>query len=265
MFSKALVTTIENNTENKNSKFLGIERKYFDEAVKCFKSWEKYHPEVQKYAICPTKATLNKDEIKQLEELNVVYIEKYFEELEECDNGFINVSLSISYLENVLNEDIFIHTDLDMVLIKKLPDDLFLIEKNDVICGKYDDESRKCQRVDFDTGFTIHFRNNKFYNEYWTIIKNIIDGKIPLPPGVLYYDIEEYAMEYISKTNKKYNILPIEKYQLGEGYPSIDLFSNNDLRKVYFWHEHLVNDKKEELVKEKIKLFKRLKEVEKPQ
>lgn len=262
MPSIALVTTIENNTDNKNSKFLGVERKYFDEALKCFESWNKHMPEVKKYTICPTNATLCKDEIKQLEDLNVTYIEKYFPETETFENGFINVALSTAYLENALNEDIIIHTDLDMTLLRPIPKRLLDIHLYELRCGKYDEESKKCQRVDFDTGFTISWREDRFYNFYWKIIKQLIRGDIKLPEGVLYYDIEEYAMELIDKEYRNFwEVIPVFKYQIGEGYPSIDYFNDDEIKNIYFWHEHLVNDKKEELVKERIKYMKRIKNV----
>jgi len=261
MFSIALVTTIENNTDNKNSKFLGVERKYFDEALKCFESWNKYMPDIKKYTICPTKATLSRDEIKQLEDLGVTYIEKYFPETETFENGFINVALSTAYLENILEEDIIIHTDLDMALLKTIPKTFFNINQQTIKCGKYDEESKKCQRVDFDTGFTISWRENRFYRFYWNIIKKLINEEIELPESVLYYDIEEYAMELIDKKYKNFwEIIPVLKYQIGEGYPSIDYFDNDELADIYFWHEHLVNDKKEKLVKERIKYLKRMRE-----
>jgi hypothetical protein len=59
----------------------------------------------------------------------------------------------------------------------------------------------------------------------------------------------------------KFNISSIQKYQLGEGYPSIDTFSDEELKNVYFWHEHLVNKEKENLIKERIKYFKRMKSI----
>ena len=258
MSSIALITTIENNIDNKNSKFLGTERRYFDEALKCFASWNKHMPEVKKYTICPTNATLNNDEIKQLEDLGVTYIERYFSETETFENGFINVALSTAYLEDILEEDIIVHTDLDMTLLKSIPESFFNINQQSAKCGKYDEESKKCQRVDFDTGFTISLRENRFYKFYWSIIKKLINKEIELPEGVLYYDIEEYAMELISKNYKDFwKIIPMLKYQIGEGYPSIDFFDDTEIRNIYFWHEHLVNNKKEELVKEKIKYLKK--------
>jgi hypothetical protein len=237
---------------------LKTERKYFDESIKCYESWKRYHPEVKIYAVCPTKATLNKKEQKILKQMDVEYIEEYFPETETFENGFINVALVISWLENKIKEKIIIHTDLDMVLLKELPNKIFNpIFDEKIICGKYDENSRKCQRVDYDTGFTIHLRNTKFYNAYWNKIKEILDGKIKLPDGVLYYDIEEYAMQIMAEEGK-YNIEPILKYQLGEGYPSIDLLTDNELKDIYFWHEHILNEEKDELIRERIKYFKRL-------
>lgn len=264
MSSIALVTTIENNTDNKNSKFLGIKRKYFDEAIKCFESWNNYMPYIQKYAICPTRATLSSEEINQLSRLGVKYIERYFPETETFENGFINVALSTAYLENIIDEDIIIHTDLDMTLMREIPIDFFNIKSGTIRCGKYDEEAKKSQRVDFDTGFTISLKEDKFYNSYWNVIKKLIDGDISLPQGVLYYDIEEYAMEFINKEyNDIWNIIPILKYQIGEGYPSVDFFKDEELQHIYFWHEHLIHDKKEELVKERIKYIKRCRDANK--
>jgi len=256
----ALVTVIENNNDNKNSKTLGTQRKYFDESLRCFESWRKFYPKIKIYAICPTKATLSKKEINQLQDLDVIYLEKYFPETEDFKYGFFNVPLVMSWAEDNLKEKIFIHTDLDMILLRKLNDSLFkpVLEKK-IICGKYDENARKSQRVDFDTGFTIHLKGLKFYQYFWKKVKNILENK-DLPPNILEYDTEEYAMEQIAKEGV-FSICPIEKYQLGEGYPSIDTFNDDEVKNVYFWHEHLVNDKKEELIKEKIKYSKRLRNI----
>jgi hypothetical protein len=254
----ALVTTIENNTDNKNSKILNIQREYFNEALKCFESWREFYPDIPIYALCITKATLNEEEQQQLKNLNVQYIEKYFPESENFVNGFMNVPKSISWFENVIEEDIIIHTDLDMILLKKLPESLFILEENEIKCGKYDVIARESQRVDFDTGFTIHNKSSKFYGYFWNKIQDVVNGKIKLPDGVLYYDIEEYIMQLIAEEGK-YKVTPILKYQLGEGYPSVDTFSDKELENVYFWHEHLINDKKIDLIREKIKFRKRLK------
>ena len=261
----ALVTIIENNTDNMNTKILGIQRKYFDESLKCFRSWNKYMPEVKKYAICPTKATLNKREIDQLKELGVEYIEEYMPELEKFKIGFLNVPLSMKWAENNIPEKIFIHTDLDMELLRRIPNNVFdPIFDNKIICGQYDNESVKFQRklndswdLPFDTGFTIHIKNNKFYHYFWDIVVDVERNK--LPEGIRYYDIEEYAMDLIHNELNDFEIHGIQKYQLGEGYPSVDYFTDEELKNVYFWHEHLINNKKEELVKERIKYLKRIK------
>ena len=256
----ALVTVIENNTDNRNSKILG-ERRYFDESVKCYESWRKFYPNINIYAICPTKATLNKKEQKILEKMDVKYIEEYMSETEDFEYGFFNVPLALSWAENNLKDKIFIHTDLDMILLRELPVSLFapVFEKK-IICGKYDENAREDQRVDYDTGFTIHLRNTYFYKQFWEITKNILGNKIPKPDNILNYDIEEYAMELIDKITS-FEIHPILKYQVGEGYPSIDTFSDKDLEGLYFWHEHIINKEKDYLIKEKIKTYKRLRKI----
>lgn len=253
MFSKiALVTVIENNTDNKNG------HKYFDEAIKCYKSWRKHHPDIKIYAICVSDATLSKKEQTLLKKLNVQYIEKYFPETEDFEYGFYNVPLALKYFETLeTNEKIIIHTDLDMYLEKPINTNIFSpIFENKIIIGKYDENARKDQRVDYDTGFTIHLKNTKFYHIFWSIVKQLIDKEIPLPKSVKTYDLEEYAITLV-ENNNLFNISPIMKYQVGEGYPSIDTFSDEEVENIYFWHEHLESDTLEENLKEKIKYYKR--------
>jgi len=268
----ALVTVIENSTENINSnngKF-NQQRMYFEEATLCYKSWREnggWAKDIPIYAICVTKATLSKDEQKELSKLNITYIEEFMPATETFEYGFFNVPIAMRWAEQNLPEDIFIHTDLDMTLIKPLPE-IFLEMARDgfVVCGQYDENAIKDQRntpeswdAPFDTGFMITKRVSGFYKAYseqmLEIIENGYEGNT--------YDIEEYIIDrmynesqWLPKTVM--GIAGIKKYQIGEGYPSVDEFTDDEIPGILFWHEHIIYDKYYEKVKEKLKYSKRV-------
>ncbi len=268
----ALVTVIENNEGNINSTngHFKEQRFYADEAIKCFKSWRDkagWLAEVNIYAICPTKNTLNDEYQEKLKELNVTYIEEYMPETETFAFGFYNVPLAMAWAEKNLTEDILLHTDLDMSVIRPLPEDIFNSAlSGKVTCGQYDDNAIKDQRdtpanwdLPFDTGFIISRRNINFYQEYNKQMLELLEDLGDVNP----YDVEEYIIDRMHNVEewKSFDIVGIQKYQIGEGYPSIDTFSTSDLESVYFWHEHIMYDEHYDIVKEHLKYHKRMREV----
>jgi len=269
--SIALVTVIENNTDNINSNNGHFEqqRLYFDEALLCFKSWRKNGGNlsgIKIYAICPSKNTLSASEQLQLKELNVEYIEEYMPETETFQFGFYNVPLAMAWAEKNLKEDLFIHTDLDMTLIKPLDDTVFNAAlSGKIICGQYDEIAVKDQRksdeswgLPFDTGFMINLRKLNFYEEYNNQMMELLNTDNDINP----YDIEEYIIDRMYNTDfDKFTISPIQKYQIGEGYPNISEFSDEDLKSVYFWHEHILNKEKDSIIKQRVTYSKRMRAI----
>ena len=266
MKSIALVTVIENNEDNINNS-LGTQRLYEDEAILCFENYRKNGGDLKDipiYAICVTKATISEKYKDKLKNLDVTYIEEYHPVSETFEIGFFNVPIAMAWAEKNLKEEILWHIDLDMNLIKPLPIELFNIKDKDVICGQYDEESMKSQRdsiwssIPFDTGFTISNRSSGFYQEYASqmlslLVDNTYAGRI--------YDLEEFLIDRMYNDpafNKGYNIIPINKYQIGEGYPSVSTFTDTELSTVYFWHEHIIHDKYYDKIREKIQFSKRI-------
>src|SRR5690554_1624770 len=150
----ALITVIERNGKSLNDD-RGVvfkqPRLYEDEALLCFESWRKkggWHKDLPIYAFCPTSNTISADTKRELEKLNVVYVEEYRPETESFASGFWNVPLCCMLFEERLDLDVLIHTDLDMNLIRPLPEALVfsVLDKNDAICGQYDDVSALDQR-----------------------------------------------------------------------------------------------------------------------
>lgn len=274
----ALITMIESNDKNLNED-KGIsfceKRLYEDEALLCFKTWRErggWLKDIPIYTFCPTKNIISEKTKEELQKLNVTYIERYLKETESFISGFYNVPLCGSIFEKELKEDIFIHIDLDMNLIKPLPESLVnkVADNKFVLVGQYDDESAKEQRQigddwdnPLDTGFIISHRDSGFYQFFYERLmaltvtagderwkKNCID--IPM------YFLEEYVID-CAYNEKQYPIVPIERYQIGEGYAKVSTFTDEELSNVYFWHEHILYEKGYyDKVKEKLEYAKRM-------
>lgn len=252
----ALIAPIENSSSNLN-KENGIhyngERLFEEEAILCFENWRKnggWLKDINIYVYCPTHNTITQKTKDRFNELGVIYTEKYHKETEDFNSGFINIPFVGMLYEKELSEDIFIKIDLDMNLIKPLPKELF--EFDGIICGKYDKRSVDWDVVDpdncYDTGFIISHRTDKFYELFYNeTMKLINDGIDPdwqiVRDATGDYFLEEYVMEKIVKYDM-FKVIPLEMYQIGEQYTSVSEFTDEQLKHVYFWHEHLKYDKK---------------------
>lgn len=269
----ALITAIEGNDNNLNND-RGIESKcerlFETEAIKCFESWRKnggWLKDINIYAFCPTHNTISDQTKNRFKELNVTYIEEYQEITETFISGFLNVPLVGMILEERLDEDVFINIDLDMNLIKPLPEEL--VNSETMICGQYDDYCTAQQRTvtdgwvnPFDTGFKITRRKIGFYKTFFNEINRTLQSDDPEWEKVRAvsgdYYLEEYVMDKMYN-NKLWEITPIQKYQIGEWYTPVSMLSDQELENVYFWHEHIVHDPIYDKTREKIEYFKRTK------
>ncbi len=97
-----------------------------EEAIKCFDSWRKnagWYRNIDIYCVCPSKKTISEKTKRELERLDVTYIEKYFPETEEFECGYLNVPLVGAWFEQTygMNYGHTIHIDLDMTVLKELP------------------------------------------------------------------------------------------------------------------------------------------------
>lgn len=274
----ALITMIESNKKCTNDD-MGIDfefqRHYEDEAILCFENWRKNGgslKDIPIYTYCPTQNIISNETKNKLEELNVTYIEKYHEVTQSFSSGFINVPFCGMLLEEELEEDVFIHIDLDMNLIKPINDELIndVYKDGHILVGQYDDISKLDQRFlgedwenPLDTGFIISRRDSGFYKYFYEELMKLHETNgdkrwKKYCQNVREYFLEEYVIDraYNEKTQP---IKTIEYYQVGEGYASIDTFPDDKLDNIYFWHEHLYPSSKYDKVREKIAYFKRMK------
>jgi hypothetical protein len=271
----ALVTAIEGDSGNLNTQ-RGIkvvsEHLFESEAKICFESWRNnggWLKDIPIYAFCPTHNTVTEETKQRFKELNVTYIEEFQPVTDTFVNGFMNVPLVCMLLEQRIEEDVMIKIDLDMNLIKPLPEDL--VNSETLICGQYDDYCAALQRkVDdqwgnpYDTGFTISRRASEFYRFFYEMVLNTQNGNDPKWEEVKKvsgdYYLEEYAMDKIVNEGM-WEVKPIQRYQIGEWYTPVAEFSDEELLNCYFWHEHIKHDPTYNKVREKVEYFNRMKKI----
>lgn len=273
----ALITAIEGDANNLNE-HLGIvqQRRLFEsEAILCFEAWRKNGGDLKDcaiYAFCPTKNTITDKTRERFKELDVTYIEEYQPITETFISGFLNVPLVCKLLEERLTEDVLIKIDLDMNLIQPLP--MELVNSETLVCGQYDDYCTAQQRKlddnwqnPYDTGFTISRRNSGFYKYFYDSVMTTMHSPAGADPhwddvkaqcGDYY--LEEYVMDRIVNHNL-WPVNPVQRYQIGEWYTPVKMFSDAELQKVYFWHEHIIHDPAYDKIREKVEYFNRMRKI----
>lgn len=274
----ALITMIESNENNLNEQrgiIFSEKRLYEDEAILCFKNWREkggWLKDIPIYTYCPTKNTVTEKTKEEFKKLNVTYIENYLPETESFASGFMNVPLCGKVFEETLTEDVLIHIDLDMNLIRPLPESLVksVLDNQFVLVGQYDDISAKEQRKlgegwdnPLDTGFIISHRQSNFYAFFYkalvemTAIKGDSRWKQFCSDQPLYF-LEEYVIDK-AYNEKEFPVVPIKRYQIGEGYAKVNTFTDEELKNVYFWHEHILYEKAlYDKIREKLEFTKRM-------
>lgn len=193
--------------------------------------------------------------IQALESFGCQYIEKYVEDTQRFEYGFLNEPLCGKIAEELLDEDIFIKIDLDMQLLKPLDRKLFDLGDFTLI-GQYSDEDAKDQRhsfdgfIPFDTNFMISVRKSNFYHYYYETCfdKSMLNSReykcIAEASSLPNYLQEEFAVDYMYK-NQICQIKPITNYNFGEGYRDIDDMTDDEVNQIYFLHGHIYADKDE--------------------
>jgi len=286
----ALITTIEGDLRDINSLKQGYHRCYEQEAIHCFTEWRKnggWLKDIPIYTICLTNQIISEDTKNKFKSLDVTYIEKYHSETEKYKNGYWNIPLSGKYFEENLSEDILIKIDLDMYLIKPLKKELFDLTPGYSTVGRYDELSAKhnTNKLTFpekygqpwDTGFIITERKTKFFTKFYDKLKQltleyeskIFEHKYNLHIkehdndfGVDYGAIEEFAIS-VMYTDDKIKLKEINKYNLGEFYAPIEIYNDEEVDNIYFFHEHIPYTEPEyDKVRTRIDYKKRMSKIE---
>jgi len=282
----ALITTIEGNRRDINTLKQGYIREYETEAIQCFKEWRKnggWLKDIPIYCIGLTSQTISEDTQKELEVLGVTYIEEYHAETENYQNGYWNIPLSGKWFEENLTEDILIKIDLDMYLIKPLPEDIVYINEGTTTVGRYDELSAKhnTNKLTFpekygqpwDTGLVITHKDTLFFSRFYNKLKQITreyeEGTFESlyglhikehdeDQGVDYGVIEEFAVS-IMYTDEGALLNPLFKYNIGEFYAPTSIYTDDEVLQIYFFHEHIPFQEPEyDKIKTRVEYFNRI-------
>lgn len=265
----ALITAIEPNKQDINTLKQNYTREYETEAIKCFNDWRLnagWLKDIPIYCLCPTKNDISEKTKNIFKSLNVNYIHNYIKETDEYENGYWNIPLMGKYFEEKLDENILIKIDLDMYLLKEIPKNI--INSSKTIVGRYDINSAKhnlnslffpenLYGLPFDTGLIISHKAEKFYEKYYNTLKlvthqyntsiknnsqdifNIYNIKVQgeFEDGMDYGVLEEFSVNLLN-LNTNNSIQGIEKYNIGEYYIPLSEYNDDEIKNIYFLHEH---------------------------
>ena len=185
----ALIVSVESNENNINlmTKTISVQRFYEDEAIRCFKSWRKnggWLKDIDIYCVCPSKNTIKQTTKDEFKKLNVEYVEYFDQNIFDYSSGFLTLPFVGQLFENKVNisQNILIKIDLDMQLLKPLPEEWFNeVELGYTVIGQYDVYSIRDQRnayrdfLPFDTGLMITDKRNMFCDLWYKLcfLKNL--------------------------------------------------------------------------------------------
>ena len=219
-----LALVIEDNTNNgewNNSENLEGELEL------CVKSWKKYYPNMRIVGICPSNK-VPKNIPKEIE-----FYHHDFGYDFEC--GYFNIPLGLKWIEDNIECDVIIHIDLDMQLLKHIPD--FELKNADIIIGRLNDIERKTfvdYEYTFESNYIIVHKNLFFFTKWWEKT-SILEQRYRNIDKMRYIESEELAIDEIYNENI-FNIKPIIDYQFGKRYPIENI---KDKSKILFKHQHI--------------------------
>ena len=238
----ALILTVENKKSINNINNNSLEERDFEkESIRCIKNWRLnggWLKNIPIYIHCPS-LELSKETIQHYNDYNAVLLYNYIEDIYKYDYGFINVHYSGKYFSSILKEDILIHIDLDMELLRPLSVDFFdpILKNNfEVMVGGYSNSDYKNQRKPlfgnriFNTNLII--TKSKEYS-FLDFYKEMIKEYSSYPDKTDYY-IDETLVEKVL-LNQEFNYLEQTYYEMGEGYVN----NLDTLPDIYFWEEHI--------------------------
>ena len=233
-------------------------RFFEDEIIRNIRSWRKnggWLKDIPVYVLLSNGETIQNKTIDTLKELNVDITILQEDKIIHHNLGFLNEPYCGKYFESInpIKEEITIKTDLDMQLLKPIPEEIIRLAQDKIIIGQYDEESLKGQRekfsnnLPFDTDLIITHKKHNFYSTYYNmcfsekILLNEEYKKVQEQYGDYY--LEEFVVDYLN-INVFKNIFPLKYYQYGEGYPSIVDYPKERINDILFLHEHIYKDNK---------------------
>jgi hypothetical protein len=123
-------------------------RFFEDEIIRNIRSWRKnggWLKDIPVYVLLSNGETIQNKTIDTLKELNVDITILQEDKIIHHNLGFLNEPYCGKYFESInpIKEEITIKTDLDMQLLKPIPEEIIRLAQDKIIIGQYDEESLK--------------------------------------------------------------------------------------------------------------------------
>lgn len=258
--------------ENDVTIFLSIEgrkfetpfRDYQKELSICVNSIRQIYKKINIILFQPTPFDIGSELLNNLKSQNCIHIKDTSMWSDDITCGFDLKAVSGYLLTTKYNEYIktnyILNIDLDMYLIRKIPDLLLNIKPEETAIGRYTlkPELDKVNKINegivykdepFDTGFILLQKDNNFFTKWLDDINNIrntilkndksteemikvyIESKESLDKDLQIDSIEEWLISYYFM-NDTIKIKPLYDYQYGEFYPK------EFTKKPLFFHHH---------------------------
>jgi hypothetical protein len=144
--------------------------------------------------------------------LNIVLHDK----IHRC--SWYNIVLVGEMLEHIYNDRVLLHIDLDMLLMKEIPNDLININPTEVKVARYFDNGRDSNIA--CTCFIVSYGGSKFYS-YWS--RYLLENSKEIQEDKAFCEFEEKSIDLMiseqpfSNTNFTINYINKE-FMLGNAY-----------------------------------------------
>jgi hypothetical protein len=199
-FSRALFLVADNQNDNKGDvgdKYChGAVLPYETELLCCIKSWRQnggQFANIPIYVVCPTLKGISPTTINKIRMMGAQYFHEYRAETDSYKCGYWNVPLVGRMLEKTpfIKENIIIHIDLDMTLMKAPTRELLTPSKENLAkigvnehrpTARYPDFKGKIYAWEANTGFIVSWRYGQFYQSWYErlqMLTKVLDQKNP--------------------------------------------------------------------------------------
>jgi len=221
---------------------------YEEEAICCFKALNKHlNDNIEIICFNPKINDIAEDTLTTFEELDVTYMHKHLPEADEHDCGWYNIPLVGKWLEEKCcgEDDILLHIDLDMIMVKPLPIDLLTPDKDCMaIVNGNTIETRPWDHCyndvfidvpNFVTCYISSRASSKFYSIWYSRLKQISKDFDKKKYWKEYCFLEEHSVDLL-KYKDRHNIKCVDGFILEDDNKEVTLIDE-----IVFVHAHLYN------------------------
>jgi hypothetical protein len=250
-FKYALFLVADNQDDNKgdiaNKYCHGAVLPYETELLCCIKSWRNNggrFANIPIYVVCPTQKGISPQTVNKMTQMGAQYFHEYKPETDNYKCGYWNVPLAGKMLEHTdfIKENIIIHIDLDMTLMKTPSEELFSVCQNSLAkiginehppTARYPDFDGKIYPHEANTGFIVSWRYGGFYTAWYDRLQALTKEIDQTNPE--WYSIYEERVIDMMYFDEDFAVEFIEKYQVNG---DVSEYTDEEIMNLFFFHGH---------------------------